>query len=178
MVTDCLRNTSMFYLCLLKTIWLLPSAIIMSNYLSSSPKSPYSLCALWFESAHSESAMVGDLGGPWATMTCCWRRQTSPSGEPSRPDAVTSGSHSSKYWGRYRLLAFVPSPTWIWLFSTQLMIQQGDCYVVKETLFHSYRICSTFHGISTWVGEDGEEGERESIKYGCGAYWLEHWARS
>lgn len=161
MVTDCLRNTSMFYLCLLKTIWLLPSAVIMSNYLSSSPKSPYSLCALWFESAYSESAMAGDLGGPWATMTCCWRGQTSPSGEPSRPDAVTSGSHSSKYWGRYRLLAFVPSHTWIWLFSTQLMIQQGDCYVMKKTLcFTRTELAPPFTGYLHGLGKMGRR-ERE-----------------
>lgn len=153
----------------------------MSNYLSSSPKSPSSLCTLWFESAYSESAMVGDLGGPWVTMTCCWGGQTPPSREPSRPDAVTSGSCpagslSSKYSGRHRLLAFVPSHTWIWLLSTQLMVQQVDCVCHEENpLFHSYWIRSTFHGLSTWAGEDGEEGERESIKHGFGAYWLEHW---
>lgn len=156
---------------------------MMSIYFSSSPKSPHTLCGPWFESAYSESGMVGDDScGPWASMTWCWRRLT--------PSEV---SHQGNHQGQ---MQWVPSSCWkpffflsveggtgCWplsqatsesgcLFSTQLIIQPQNnkvehsglympCGAAEDPLFHSYWICSTFHGLPTWAEKDGEERERK-----------------
>lgn len=182
MVTECLSNSSMFYLYWLKTIWLPPSIITMSSYFSSSPKSPHSLWGPWFESAYSKSGMVEeDSCGRWASTTRCWRRLT-------QSELSREGNHQGQLqsfplscWKPFFFCVEGGIGCWpltqttsesCCLFSSQFIIQQQNnevehnglympCEAAEDPLFHSYRICSTFNGLPTWAGKDGEERERK-----------------